>query len=236
MHDADAGTYSATAVVGTFVAGMRITAKTEQVSTRQSGALNTARPDGNILGAILRSSNVYHDAAVVLSSFQVRDPTTFSVVTNTVKIVVKATPKNNADLHAVQKEQGCGGSSPGVCHISLSVGLIFDTLTKDEVYTITYGEAGSDGSSFQALGDVTLIMPAASSVDDAIVDTVYAALPAKSLYAGDVFDVQVRSRFKVYLKTVRIVLPPTTVTKENLSSEKIHIRDFVSLCPISDTI
>lgn len=206
MHDADAGTYSATAVVGTSVAGMRAAAKTGQVGARQSGALSTAKPAGSILGAILRSNAVYHDAAAVLSSFQVRDPTTFAVVTNAVKNAVKATPKNNAGLNAVQKEQGCGGSSPGVCHISLGVGQIFGTLTKDEVYTITYGEAGSDTSSFETLGDVTLMLPAASSVAAEVVDTVYTSLPAKPLYAGDVFDVQVRSRFKVYLKTARIVL------------------------------
>lgn len=30
--------------------------------------------------------------------------------------------------------------------------------------------------------------------------------------------------------------PPTTATKENLSSEKTHIRDFVSLWPLSNAV
>ena len=206
VHDPYTGTYSTTAVVGTSMAGMQITAKTDKVGAKKTEALSTATPDGTIVGAILRSTSVYHDAAVVLSSFQVRDSAAFSANTHAVKIVVKATPKDNADLKTIQKEQACGGSSPGVCHITVNVGEIFDSLADDEVYTITYGESGSDAASFAALGDVTLMLPAASAVDDKVVDTVYTSLPAKALYAGDTFEVEVRSRFKVYLKTVRIVL------------------------------
>ena len=191
-HSPQTGIFSATAVVGTPVANMRILAQVGNVPASRTGLLSTVTPDGSIVDAVLRSSHIYHDSALVLASFQVRDVTTFSATTAPVKIVVKATPKNNNALKSVQIEKTCGGSSPGVCHVSLGMDQSFTALQKNEVYAISYGKVGG---LLTSLGNVMLMMPAATSVNDEILDTLYTSLPAKPLYAGDEFDLKVQSRF-----------------------------------------
>ena len=90
-----------------------------------------------------------------------------------------------------------------MCTMSLSLSAMFGKIKKDETVSITYKLATAGSKAWQQLGDVVLKQPAAQ-VAGTVVDTVYAALPSKPLFALDTFDLAIKSRFKVYLKTAGI--------------------------------
>ena len=170
---------------------------------RMSGLLGSVLPAASSANGILRTQIIYVDQPSVDMSFQLRAVDTHSTRTQPVPVEVKATLTTNGKEYEEKNQVNCGGPASGVCAATLSVKPMFQHLTgnSDEEATVHYRIKGDQ--AWQKLGTVVLKRPAAK-LSTTVVDTVYARLPSKPLFALNTFRVEIRSRFRKYLKTAGV--------------------------------
>ena len=211
------GTYTASALVGSEVVGAAVNAELAGYklgSARSSGMASKNFPATFIEG-VLRSTMIYHDDVKCSSysmgctqadlkvSFQLRDNITFSVGVPKTKVEVELRPlSTSSKVQTVKFVRDCSGE---ICHLNdlrLTNVAVFSKLSGDEKFGVHY-RIQSVGS-FVHLGDTTVVPPPSKTIPSSTIDTVYTVLPSRVLFPGDTFDLQVRSRFKVYLHSAEI--------------------------------
>ena len=211
------GTYTASALVGSEVVGAAVNAELAGYklgSARSSGMASKNFP-ATLIEGILRSTMIYHDDVKCSSysmgctqadlkvSFQLRDNITFSVGVPKTKVEVELRPlSTSSKVQTVKFVRDCSGE---ICHLNdlrLTNVAVFSKLSGDEKFGVHY-RIQSVGS-FVHLGDTTVVPPPSKTIPSSTIDTVYTVLPSRVLFPGDTFDLQVRSRFKVYLHSAEI--------------------------------
>lgn len=137
---------------------------------------------------------------------QVRNVETYSTDTAEVTVLVQVSATKTEGLPVVTIPVKCGGKMPGMCYARIepkpsSSNDFYAKLKDKEELLVQYKV--EQAKSFTKLGSVIVFKPPTDIVD-AHVDTVYSVVPSRGLYPGEVFDMEIRSRFKWYLKTVEV--------------------------------
>ena len=207
LQHAKKGVYTGLAKVATGSSGLITTVFVRSAPhlKRTSSPLNTVLAAATTVTGVLRTRIVHFDQPSISMSFQVRASDTHSTRTQSVRLDVRAVLTTNGQAYEANNTASCGGpsSASGVCAVSLSVVSMFQHVvgTSGENATVYYAIQGKAEQAFPS--SVVLAKPAAK-IANATVDTVYAVLPSRSLFAGDMFEVVIRSRFREYLKTAGV--------------------------------
>jgi hypothetical protein len=208
-------TYATNAILATHVRNTAVTVGLTgfaSTSTRMSSSTYPA----TLITGLLRSTVVRHDASKCFPSqggctgpsvgttFLLRENVTFGVNFPTAKITVFVNPSEASAgiVNAVNKEFSC---SQAICHVSVPLpkeAFLAKLPAGEQTFTVTY-RLGGENELMTLPGNVTWVPPPETIADD-VVDTAYVVLPSRDLYPGDIFTVEVRSRFNVYFKTAQV--------------------------------
>jgi hypothetical protein len=154
------------------------------------------------VGGILRSTTVYEDSPYLSAAFQVRDGITYN--TNCATDPTISLELRVGGLNALTKEFVCAAKEngpPGLCIVEWDVKIdLFEKLSATQDVYVLYKLDGGSGN-YRSLGKFTAI-PTVISISDDVVDTISTVLPFHPVYAGQMFELQVRSRFLYYLKSL----------------------------------
>ena len=95
---------------------------------------------------------------------------------------------------------------PTPSNYSASPAAFYAQLDDNEEIQIKYQVVGKGGikGKWSSLGAVSVAKHPTALAANATLNTVHAVVPSHALLAGDTFDLKVRSRFMVYLKTVEV--------------------------------
>ena len=171
-----------------------------------SGKLAHQRSPAVHVEGILHDKKKYHDQPKIGVSFQVRNAETYSTNTAAVNVEVRISATSTKNLAAGTVKIRCGGKPPGICHAKIEPkpaddGGFYDKLKDKEELLVEYKVEKAD--KFGSLGKIVVHKPPAAVIA-AHINTVYSVAPSRALYPGEVFDMEIRSRFKWYLKTVEV--------------------------------
>ena len=218
--NASSTTYEAVALLATGVSNFVVHSHLEgSLPVVESPAMSSDFNAAVAVEAILRTRVIYHDDEGCLppskrcsgpslsASFQFRD-SAHNVYVRRKRIEIflsRATSDilggddSNVWLLAGECEQ-----SQKVCHLNLPLSqtTVLATLTTSTKFAVSCRMV--NGVEI-ALGNV-VIVPASPVVPMSVVDTFFAVLPSRALFPGDVFTVDIRSRFKTFLHTAEVQL------------------------------
>ena len=95
---------------------------------------------------------------------------------------------------------------PTPSNYSASPAAFYAQLDDNEEIQIKYQVVGKGGikGKWSSPGAVSVAKHPTALAANATLNTVHAVVPSHALLAGDTFDLKVRSRFMVYLKTVEV--------------------------------
>ena len=208
MPIASDGTYSTETNLASGLPGGEVT-----VSVRGAPELSVTSPlcDCDLppavtVAGVLHTKSVYCDEPSIDMSFQVSTSDTLSTKTDTAKVDVMVSPRQGQRITPLTETLTCaGGSASGVCRVSFSVESACARLRQDEDLVIKYKLASSGASEWASLEGARLHQPAAK-INATTVDTVYAVVPSKPVYPGRTFVLEIRSRYRLYLKSAAVTV------------------------------
>lgn len=198
LHKLGSGGYKTTAKIATGLSGGKVQVLCPPLATVASSAIASLKYRASAVQAVLQSSNVYHDDPFVRVSMQVSENTTMG--THTLQRLVHVQVSTSTASAPANVKVMCGGSASGVCVANVNVGGLFKGLKASVSGAVKFG---FDGTPLRALGNVR-ITKLGTKITENVVDTVYATLPEKPLFPGDIFAVEVKSTFRQYLKTAGV--------------------------------
>jgi hypothetical protein len=214
MNLENATYYAGTAYMGTQVVDAPITVQLGQFVANTAGLSSNVNP-ATVVTGLLRTTEVHHDQAVcfpaatgcvgpsVGATFQLKDGITFSSNFAPTPITVFVTPpRGAAGVKSVSKTFICRDP---ICHVNVPLPqeeFLAKLPSGPQNFTLLY-TLDNSGISHTFQETITWF-PAAESISSDVVDTVYTVAPSRDLYPGDQFSLEVRSRFKSYLKTALV--------------------------------
>eukprot|EP00039_Didymoeca_costata_P005405 m.81369 g.81369 ORF g.81369 m.81369 type:complete len:1480 (+) comp12809_c0_seq2:178-4617(+) len=191
------GTYSTKATLGTAVKGARAVVQCTGISSpRATSPVATKQFQGEIVDTILRSSSIYFDevgGAKVDASIQLRDSFQYDVNVLSTPVKLSLVPQSQAvAFNTMESNSACRNI---ICDLSVSVATnrpVSGPVLLNVVLTV-------DSNNYQ-LGNVTYV-PQKETIPSTTENTIYTTIPSRTLLPGDQFTLEVRSRFKFFLKT-----------------------------------
>ena len=213
--------YTATGLLGPGVKDGRfvIRANAPGLDAARSAAVSTAKPAPTTLTGVVHPDILYSELPAVRVTVQLRDE--ISMTTHTAKVqlefIVSSVVDNSVRCTTTVQ---CGGVATGHCSTELRLPSSFtDTLPRDVLLQISVqapfvaeDAAGRrllrrDGSAqlVFVLGTIPYVTVTAPPIDVSA-NALYTVVPSRGLYAGEEFNLEVRSSFSVYIKVAEIVV------------------------------
>lgn len=193
------GTYRAKlrAEVASGVVGGVITARTiGSLPAVASAHVATATPIAGDFKVAALEQVLYHDSPRIRLAVMLADPVTFTVDTQPATVHVEIYRTVTTEL--IQKFRiPCPGRAK-ICTAVLDVVDVFKT-------DVTHSQISVRcrlGAIFEAPPLNVFAIHGPKALPATVTDTVWAEIPSRSLIPGETFDVEFRSRFRVFLKTV----------------------------------
>jgi hypothetical protein len=157
---------------------------------------------------LLRSTTVYYDQPSVDVTLQIYDTETFAVTTMGTSVTVYLKPKAGSNLEEQSATGVCNGKvRGGICHLSVPIDAkVFTSISAPAEFAVEYLLAKGKSGERKAVAGKVYVLPKPTELADTVVNTVYTVVPSRPLFAGDVFELEVRSRFQSYVKTAEVQL------------------------------
>ena len=224
--------YEATGRLGPGVGQGRFTMSSPVFGTVSSARVDAEKPPATTLTGVVHQDVVYSEHPVIKVTVQLRDLVSMATDTATVwleyvvAVVGDTSPAaapEAADAAAVAavpapytRRVRCGGYNrkAGLCTTDLSLpasftaGITGNTLLRVECvapFPAAAGRGRRDGTAAFELGVVPFV-PAAAGAGASAANALYTVLPSRGLFAGEEFDLEVRSSFGVYLKVGEVLV------------------------------
>ena len=215
--------YEAIGLLGPDAGQGRFTMSSPALGEVASTRVAAKKPLPTTLTGVVHPDVVYGEHPVIKVTVQLRDLVSMSTDTATVwlEFVVAVAGDSAAGPAPHITRVRCGGTTAGLCTTDLSLPATFTSGIASNALlqvrcvapfpaaaTARRRSARFDapGVSIFALGAVPFIPATATPGGEAAANALYTVLPSRGLYAGEQFDLQVRSSFGVYLKVGEVLV------------------------------